>query len=535
MTKTSLRKIPRILDSCSGCGYCFLLCPRKAVETVKGEKGLYRVNERLCNSCDICMFACPVDAIEHPFFNGQETQGLNSTVNQENLFFQKQPYDAIIIGSGIGGLLAAASLSKSGKKVILVERLNFIGGRFTDFLFEGVKINSGAFHILPHGVNGPFAKMIKSLNLPVNIYSNAGLGSLYVNGRQFRWKRMLDVLFPFSFWDRVALLKILLKMQVVGQVPADESFEDWLNKQSSSMMIRSFFERMINFGCSSSMSCLTFNEVRMIIRNVYKSGFPGIIRGGCGNVVNKLAKLIKDHQGDLLTVAEATELLVDHGAVTGVRVLDRKSGTKFRLNADLVVSDIGPQATCALIGNIEDLEPQKLRRMKTVVNTKAALNTSKNMNRCTDNSIKEASGLCIRFLSDMPLLSHGGIMLCLDTARVTGIVQPTALDPGLAPQGKHLLIAHQLLMSPDIEKELDLGLSDLGSIFGDSFNQHCRVLSTGVFKKDWPVNRAVQGYDSPGINLLQGLYLVGDGCKSSGYVMVEGIAKQVTELLSQII
>ena len=78
-------------------------------------------------------------------------------------------------------------------------------------------------------------------------------------------------------------------------------------------------------------------------------------------------------------------------------------------------------------------------------------------------------------------------------------------------------------------------MSDLGSIFGDSFNQHCRVLSTGVFKKDWPVNRAVQGYDSPGINLLQGLYLVGDGCKSSGYVMVEGIAKQVTELLSQII
>ena len=50
------------------------------------------------------------------------------------LFYKKErlnePYDALVIGSGIGGLAAAAILSKSGKKVLILER-HYTAGGFT--------------------------------------------------------------------------------------------------------------------------------------------------------------------------------------------------------------------------------------------------------------------------------------------------------------------------------------------------------------------------------------------------------------------
>ena len=44
--------------------------------------------------------------------------------------FQSKKYDAIIVGSGLGGLTTAAILAKEGKKVLVLER-HFVAGGFT--------------------------------------------------------------------------------------------------------------------------------------------------------------------------------------------------------------------------------------------------------------------------------------------------------------------------------------------------------------------------------------------------------------------
>ena len=43
-------------------------------------------------------------------------------------------YDAVVIGAGNGGLVAAARLAKEGKKTLLIERHNLPGGFATSFV-----------------------------------------------------------------------------------------------------------------------------------------------------------------------------------------------------------------------------------------------------------------------------------------------------------------------------------------------------------------------------------------------------------------
>ena len=53
-------------------------------------------------------------------------------------------YDVIIIGSGIGGMAAAALLAKKGVKTLVIESKERLGGRFSTIDQEGFKLPTGA-------------------------------------------------------------------------------------------------------------------------------------------------------------------------------------------------------------------------------------------------------------------------------------------------------------------------------------------------------------------------------------------------------
>ena len=50
------------------------------------------------------------------------------------LYSFQRKFDAVIIGAGNGGLVAAAQLAIKGKKVLLLEQHNIIGGFSTSFV-----------------------------------------------------------------------------------------------------------------------------------------------------------------------------------------------------------------------------------------------------------------------------------------------------------------------------------------------------------------------------------------------------------------
>jgi len=56
-------------------------------------------------------------------------------------------FDVVVAGSGIGGLCAAALLARHGYKVLLAERLERLGGRFSTIEQDGFKTPTGAMMV----------------------------------------------------------------------------------------------------------------------------------------------------------------------------------------------------------------------------------------------------------------------------------------------------------------------------------------------------------------------------------------------------
>ena len=55
-------------------------------------------------------------------------------------------YDSIIIGGGHNGLVAAAYLARSGRKVLVLERRELLGGcAVTEEIWPGYRVSTGAY------------------------------------------------------------------------------------------------------------------------------------------------------------------------------------------------------------------------------------------------------------------------------------------------------------------------------------------------------------------------------------------------------
>jgi phytoene dehydrogenase-like protein len=436
----------------------------------------------------------------------------------------ERDFDVIVIGAGLGGLLTAAQFLRRGQRVVVVERLAHPGGRFTAKTFQGAQVSTGAVHMLPFGSNGELAGMLRRLDVPHRVHDSEVFASFHVRGRQYVCRslfQLLGVLGPRQFAE---LTRLGAEMFLKRPGPAERglTYAEWLAQRSSrarSPEVWAFFERICHFALSIDMSVVAYPEVVETSKNMFRYGAPGVVDGGCAAVTGELERRVRAGGGELRMRQDVVRILATAGRATGIEVRDKATNAHTRLRAPLIVSNIGPEAT---------------RRLATGAESDAADVPGGGVATQPERAPRVASGLKVHLLSDYSVIPHRGIMFCLDTERIAGIVQPSNSDRRLAPPGKHLLITHQLMRGDDVNVEREAARTDLRRLFGDDFGTRVRILTMSQYRGEWPVNRLAQGEDVSPITDLAGLYLVGDAVKPSGYLMVEGVAQSVNVLLDEL-
>jgi phytoene dehydrogenase-like protein len=444
-------------------------------------------------------------------------------------------FDAVIIGAGLGGLLSAAQLLQRGKRVLVLERLPHVGGRFTAKNFHGVQVSTGAVHMVPFGSSGVLAQMLTRLHVPHRFFDADVFGTFHVHGKQYRSRGLLGVMrflgpMQFCWFLRLGYLMFLRPLPMQERaLPFDVWLERHIPLEQNEQLV-SFFAAISRFALSLELSQVSTAEVVRITKNMFRYGAPAIVQGGCGELSHSLEQHVLDHKGAIWLSCEVAQILLADGQVTGVRVHQKAKQEETVVLAPLVVSDIGPRATMALLHSHRVTQAEVLKQKQSLASV-GELTLPGNEAGVEQPDLQEAVGLKVHILSDVSLIPHKGIMYCLDTKRIAGIVQPTNSDPSLAPVGKHLLISHQVIRSNNVEEERALALADLHMLFGETFDKHCRVLTMGTYRGEWPVNRIAQGEDMSPLLSLPGLYMVGDSVKPPGYLMVEGVAQSVNRFL----
>jgi phytoene dehydrogenase-like protein len=429
-----------------------------------------------------------------------------------NALITKEYADAIIVGAGLGGLLIAAKLARAGKRPLVLERLPFAGGRFMAQDVRGFELSTGALHLIPFGESGPLASELRALGITRPLVPSNVFCSFHWQGRHFVARKPLDVLRFLPWQARLDALRIAIELKLRTRWPG--TFGQWLRQRTRQLILLRIFERFVEFALSLSIDDITYDEMRAIFKNVVHHRLPAVPQSGCRGIINDLVSVIERCGGEVRTSVAVRRLLLHAERVIGVEAEQRASGERSIILAPVVVSDLGPSLTADLLQHGGEQQSMADRQCPT--------------------DGREARGLKVHVALNHPFIGHSGIMFCLDTQRIAGIVEVTAAEPSLAPPGKHLLITFQTL-EDNVTIERQRALEDLRMILGPDFEE-AEILRISAYHGGWPVNRVLQGQDRRNsIQPIPGLFMVGDAYKPMGYFMAEAVAAGVASTAPRVL
>jgi phytoene dehydrogenase-like protein len=422
----------------------------------------------------------------------------------------------LVIGSGLGGLLSAAWLSRAGHEVDVFERLPITGGRFTNIEYKGFHLSTGALHMIPHGPTGPLGTLLKDVGVGVQIVRADPMAIIripiekdatdYAHG--FRDIDFHDFRKRFSLLNKIKLAILITTTRMFP--PKRGSMAEWCSKNLKEDWALRIADSFCGWALSLKAKDVPAAEVFEIIENMYRYSGSGIPLGGCKSVTDALIDVISSCGGKIHTSSEVSRIIIEDQKAVGI-IAD---GKEYRGN--IVISDIG------------HIETSRLYDTNVVTeDTKKYLTSIK--------ELKPSAGVKICLSSNEPLIGHAGVLLTPYARRVNGINEVTNIDPSLAPPGRHLTMAHQCVEWENLdslEEEIDLGLSDLANIFA---GRDYEVLLIQSYSGEWPVNRSSSGTDLTNRTPIDRLYVVGDGAKGKGGIEVDGIALGVRNAMKDIL
>jgi len=389
-------------------------------------------------------------------------------------------YDAIVIGSGHNGLIAAAYMAKAGKKVLVLERREVIGGAtVTEETWPGYHLSTCSYVcslLLP--------EVIRNLKLVRHGYDVRPLDPQYFvpfpEGRHIfsfldREKTKAEIR-KFSsrdadnydaywaMWDRIiARMRPLLARPAPAEAEISAAFsgpegeEDWRRLTCSSVaeLLDEFFEAEQTKAPLSAGGVIGTNAGPRDPGTAYikfhhilgsaggHMGAWGYVRGGMGMVAQSIASSAREHGVEILTETEVERIEIQEGAACGVTLTDGRS-----FGADAVLSNADPHRTFLGMAG-EDYLPDDLaegvRRADTKGSVVKVLLALSELPDFTTLPGKEAGSQHVGAMVINPSMDYLQ-QAWEDCAQgnpserpfMEGYIQ-SATEDGLAPPGKHTM------------------------------------------------------------------------------------------------
>jgi all-trans-retinol 13,14-reductase len=278
-----------------------------------------------------------------------------------------QEYDVVIIGSGLGGLLSGAILSKHGYSVCVLEMHSLVGGNLQTFVRKGCTFSTGMHYVGSLDKGQVLHKIFNYLGVLNKVsfdkFDTDCFDKVFIEGKEYRnvsgidnYKKALVGYFPN---EADAIVKYINKIESV-----------WNNNPILNFREVDFEEyhrsQFLNEGLVDVINDITDNEelkALLLSNNGLYAGDPlktpfyvhalinyffiqsaYIIRGGSGMLANALQEIIQEQGGTVLIRKKVIKINTQEGRAVSVTTADGQviAGKSF-------FSNIHPAETLKLV------------------------------------------------------------------------------------------------------------------------------------------------------------------------------------------
>lgn len=431
-------------------------------------------------------------------------------------------FDAIVIGAGMGGLCAAARLTGAGMRVLLAEKSPHLGGRCGHRLRDDCVVTTGAL-MIPMGPNSAIREAFNAVGADMDMVDITGRLRYRLAHGDYDLPPggggLLGMI-EFAMQDADAAQALFghIRDALIHWTPLDTiNTREWFDQYTDNVAVKNLFQGYCAALMGTNLHEIPAGEFFRFLKYSSKGSRFGLARHGNGALMDDLAAAIEARGSVVRRHAGCRGIRLEHGAVNGVE-LAIDNGEHVTVHSELVISNLGPDRTVALAGGETHFESSYVRRLH--------------------ENAADAPIMHMSFVMDRPLLEDfAGCMVFGNTRNLIYLEIPSTITDGMSPAGKYLHTAYGApadAAQPDMHGEFDNALRELEANFPGVMNE-ATFLVKAKHRGASPGMHRWAGFGLPVNTPVRGLYNVGDGCTPPGTIGTEGAAASARAAVEMIL